>query len=61
MRLAKRIRLAGFILVGLCAAGFFTVADDWRHTGELKGVGAVGLVGLVLLAWSWRASRASNP
>lgn len=39
----------GFILVLIGIVGFFTIADDFRHTGELLGVGLVLLLGLGML------------
>ena len=33
----------------LAVLGFGTVADDWRHVGELAGVGAVMASGLAFL------------
>lgn len=39
----------GSFLVVTGVAGFFTVADDLRHVGELLGAGSVFLVGLLLV------------
>lgn len=50
----RHLRWIGIALVFLGILGFFTVADDLRHTGELYGVGAVILAGIILTAWSWR-------
>jgi hypothetical protein len=41
--------VAGIVLILGAALGFFTVADDLRHKGELAGVGGVLLAGCVLL------------
>ena len=45
----KAFRITGFIAVALALAGFFTVADDLTHTGELIGVAGLLLAGLALL------------
>ena len=51
----KTIRWIGIVLTAIGIGGFFTVADDLRHTGELMGVGAVLALGLIALAVSfWR-------
>ncbi len=42
-------RVTGIVLVLVGLAGFGTVADDLRHTGELFGVGAILMAGLLLL------------
>ncbi len=39
----------GAALVVLAVMGFLTVADDWRHTGKLLGVGSVLVAGVALL------------
>jgi hypothetical protein len=39
-------------LLGICALGFLTVADDLRHIGELIGVASIGVVGLAATAIS---------
>ena len=39
----------GWTLVVLAVLGFGTVADDWRHAGELAGVAAVLASGLAFL------------
>ena len=44
----------GVALIVIGIGGFFTVADDLRHKGELMGVGAILLLGLALLGVSWR-------
>ena len=36
-----------FVLVGII--GFFTVADDFRHTGEIVGAGSILLAGVILI------------
>ena len=43
-------RVTGVLLVILGCVGFATVADDFRHKGELFGVGGILAAGLVLLA-----------
>src|SRR5262245_20087124 len=43
------MRALGVVLVVAACLGFLTVADDLRHSGELFGVGAVGLAGAALL------------
>ena len=51
----KTLRWIGIVLTAIGIAGFFTVADDLRHTGELMGVGTVLALGLIALAASfWR-------
>jgi hypothetical protein len=37
------------VLVVLGVIGFLTVADDWRHKGELIGVGSVLVGGIILV------------
>jgi hypothetical protein len=46
-----------FVLIGII--GFFTVADDLRHSGELIGVGSVLLAGVILLIGQsrWATTR----
>jgi hypothetical protein len=58
-RRARLLRWLGLSLLVLCGLGFLTVADDLRHKGELYGVGTIGLVGILLLFWSWRRTRRS--
>ncbi|MCI0531125.1 MAG: hypothetical protein L0Y74_04140 [candidate division Zixibacteria bacterium] len=48
-----KIRALGVILAIAGAGGFFTVADDLRHKGELIWVASVLLAGLILLAVSF--------
>jgi hypothetical protein len=43
-------RAAGTALAAAAALGYLAVADDWRHTGEIVGVSAILLAGLLLLA-----------
>ena len=50
------LRWIGIVLTLIGIAGFFTVADDLRHTGELMGVGAILVLGLTALALGWRGS-----
>jgi hypothetical protein len=49
----NKLRWFGIALVILGVLGFFTVADDLRHKGELMGVSSVLLLGIVILAWVW--------
>lgn len=42
-------RVVGVLLVFAGCCGFFTVADDLRHKGELFGVGGILVAGLMLL------------
>jgi FtsH-binding integral membrane protein len=44
----KTLRFAGILLIVLSGIGFLTVADDLRHVGELVGVGAIGIVGVIV-------------
>ena len=48
-------KIAGIGASVLGVLGFFTVADDWRHTGELLGVGSLLLAGLALAATGWES------
>ena len=48
----SKSRIAGIILIALAVVGFLTVADDFRHVGELIGVGAILLAGILLLSLS---------
>ncbi len=50
----KFVRVLGVLLILLCVLGYLTVADDLRHTGELVGVGVIGLAGVVLVIVSKR-------
>ena len=47
------LRWIGLVLVVIGIGGFFTVADDLRHTGELMGVGSILALGLIALAMSF--------
>jgi hypothetical protein len=53
----KLLRWIGVALVVAGILGFFTVADDLRHTGELMGVGSILLLGIVLIVWSFGKSH----
>jgi hypothetical protein len=46
-----------FVLIGII--GFFTVADDFRHSGEIVGVGSVLMAGVILLIGEskWSTTR----
>lgn len=44
----KALRIIGLALTALAIIGFFTVADEFRHTGELYGNIGVLLAGIVL-------------
>jgi len=46
-------KVAGSVATLLAIVGFFTVADDLRHTGELVGVSSLLLGGLALMAAAW--------
>ncbi len=46
----KIFRIAGFIIIGIAAIGFMTVADEFRHMGELIGVSGVLISGIFLVA-----------
>jgi len=52
-----KLRVLGIILILIGIMGFLTVADDLRHKGELFGVGSTLIIGLVLLAASFRPRR----
>jgi hypothetical protein len=41
--------VAGITLIVIGIAGFLTVADDLRHTGELFGVGSILALGIILV------------
>lgn len=45
----KALRIIGFALTALAIIGFFTVADEFRHTGELYGNIGVLFAGTVLV------------
>lgn len=47
---SKRFLVAGSALVVIAVLGFFTVADDLRHVGELVGVASILFAGLAMLA-----------
>jgi drug/metabolite transporter (DMT)-like permease len=55
--MTKWSRFLGVALILLGVIGFLTVADDLRHTGELLGVSAVLVSGVVLAAISVRKPR----
>lgn len=42
-------RVAGWSLLAAASVGYLVVADDLRHTGELVGVSALLVAGLLLL------------
>ena len=46
-------RWIGIVLTVLGIAGFFTIADDLRHHGELIGVGTILALGMIALVVSW--------
>jgi hypothetical protein len=46
---AKFYRIIGFILIVISVIGFFTVADEFRHMGELICVSGVLLAGIFLV------------
>ena len=41
-------KVVGSLLVLIGILGFFTIADDVRHVGEILGVGTVLVIGLLL-------------
>lgn len=45
----NRYRMAGGVLVALACIGFLTVADEFRHIGELFGVLGILLSGIAFL------------
>ncbi len=53
-------RVTGFLAIGLALIGYFTVADDLRHTGELLAVSGLLLAGLALLAAGSRGCLTSR-
>jgi hypothetical protein len=57
----KALRWIGIALVVIGVGGFFTVADDLRHKGELMGVGTILVLGLVALAISWPRKQGHKP
>lgn len=42
------LRATGLLLILASGIGFLTVADDFRHVGELAAVGSLGTLGVVL-------------
>lgn len=46
---ARRLKIAGFALVALAGTGFLTVADEFRHIGELFGVVGILMAGIACL------------
>lgn len=42
--------IAGIALIVLGCVGFATVADDFRHQGELFAVGGILMIGVMLFA-----------
>jgi len=49
-RVASTLKWAGVFLVAIGVVGFFTVADDLRHTGEIAATGSLLAAGLIMLA-----------
>jgi hypothetical protein len=49
MRNYTLYKITGGVLIFFAIIGFFTVADDLRHTGELIGVSSILLAGIILL------------
>jgi hypothetical protein len=49
MRYYSFYKIAGTVLILFGIVGFFTVADDLRHTGEFIGVSSILLAGIILL------------
>jgi hypothetical protein len=48
--------IVGSLLVLASGIGFATVADDLRHVGEILGVAAVLVVGILLMLAGWTRS-----
>lgn len=42
-------KISGIILIVVGISGYFTVADDLRHTGEFIGITGVLLAGIILM------------
>jgi hypothetical protein len=56
MSKGKIFRIAGFIIIGIAALGFMTVADEFRHMGEIIGVSGVLISGIFLVAAGYQNS-----
>ena len=46
-------RISGFSLLLIGLIGYFTIADDLRHTGEFIGVTCIVISSLILVAGSY--------
>lgn len=56
MNKGKIFRIAGFIIIGIAIIGFMTVADEFRHMGELIGVSGVFVSGIFLVLAGYKNS-----
>ena len=56
MNNGKIFRIAGFIIIGIAVIGFMTVADEFRHMGELIGVSGVLISGFFLVVAGYKNS-----
>jgi hypothetical protein len=54
------LRVVGWFLVALSAAGFLTVADDLEHAGEVLGVTSVLLIGVLLVIAGSATARSTR-
>jgi hypothetical protein len=52
MKKGKIFRIAGFIIIGIAVIGFTTLADEFRHMGELIGVCGVLIFG-IFFGYGW--------
>jgi uncharacterized membrane protein len=53
-------RVVGWLLVALSVVGFLTVADDFRHMGEVLGVTSMLVIGVLLVIADSATSRSSR-
>jgi hypothetical protein len=56
MSKGKIFRIAGFIIIGIAVIGFMTVADEFRHMGEIIGMSGVLIAGIFLVAAGYQNS-----
>ena len=54
------LRVVGWLLVALSVVGFVTVADDFRHIGEVLGVTSTLFIGVLLLIADSATSRSTR-
>jgi hypothetical protein len=54
------LRVVGWLLVALSVVGFLTVADDFRHMGEVLDMTSMLLIGVLLVIADSATSRSTR-